>query len=333
MPPIAKKLLLGYLVYLSFSLTVAHAQTNETMNPQVDFVGIYDAHILPDGYLSILTRKVSQGVRIDAKDFSPSISIAGFGQIKTVMMPTNGLFDLEGLYDPKIDTGDIRITCLNCGEIPSNISSSFGIVNTLILPESMRDLKSFLENRHLEKSKKAIAESKKIQDEKEKERRELAEKARIAKDGDGSYEDRKCKEFGFKYKTASYAECRLKLTTLASQTIEREAEYERQQKQVEQQQRQAEQQMKVQERYLAEQNRIAREQLALQEKEAKRAGTQRALDTSLRLLGGQSPADAVISTGTGAPIRPANSSNSQLIQMPNGKMMNCTTSGGLTQCY
>jgi signal transduction histidine kinase len=323
---IEKKLLLGYLVFLSSSLTVAHAQTNEALNSQVDYVGIYDAHILPDGYLSVLTRKVSQGVRIDAKDFSPSISIAGFGQIKTVMMPTNGLYDLESLYDPKINTGDIQITCLNCGEIPSNISSSFGIVKTLILPESIRDLKSFLENRRLEKSKKATAEAKKIQDEKERERRETAEKSRIAKDGDGSYEDRRCKEFGFKYKTSGYAECRLKLAVMASQSLEREAEYERQKMQ-------AEQQAKAQEKYLAEQNRIAREQLTLQQKEAKRAANQRALDTSLRLLGGQSPADAVISTGTGAPIRPANSSNSQLIQMPNGKMMNCTTSGGFTQCY
>jgi hypothetical protein len=121
-------------------------------------------------------------------------------------------------------------------------------------------------------------------------------------------DDAACRGYGFKPNSADYAACRQQIDIARQNANRQQSQFE-------------------------EQNRLYEEQIAMQKKEIRRANNQRALDTSLRLLGGQSPADAVVSTGTGAPIRPTNSSNSQLIQMPNGRMMNCITNGGLTQCY
>ena len=124
----------------------------------------------------------------------------------------------------------------------------------------------------------------------------------------GDPDDSACRGYGFKPKTSDYASCRQQIDMARQNAQRQQSQFE-------------------------EQNRLYEEQLAMQKREIKRANNQRALDMSLRLLNGQSPTDAVLGAGTGAPIRPVNPSNSQLIQMPNGKMVNCITNGGLTQCY
>jgi hypothetical protein len=124
----------------------------------------------------------------------------------------------------------------------------------------------------------------------------------------GNPDDNACRSYGFKPKTSDYANCRQQIDIARHNAQLQQAQFD-------------------------EQNRLYEEQIALQKREIRRANNQRALDQSLRMLNGQSPTDSVLSAGTGAPIKPANPSNSQLIQMPNGKMMNCITNGGLTQCY
>lgn len=162
---------------------------------------------------------------------------------------------------------------------------------------------------------------------------------------DTSIEEKTCSSIGFKKKTEAFASCVLELlerkqTDIASDNPDDSAcrgygfkpktsDYARCRQQIDI----ARQNAQIQRSQFDEQNRLYEEQIALQKREIKRANNQRALDQSLRMLNGQSPADAVLGVGTGAPIRPANTSNSQLIQMPNGKMMNCITNGGLTQCY
>ena len=82
-----------------------------------------------------------------------------------------------------------------------------------------------------------------------------------------------------------------------------------------------------------EQKRQYEEQMAAYQKKIRQEKNQKALDLSLRLLNGQSPTEAVLSAGTGAPIRPNPPSNTQTLIMPGGRIVNCTTTGNLTQCF
>jgi len=60
----------------------------------------------------------------------------------------------------------------------------------------------------------------------------------------------------------------------------------------------------------------------------------RQMEFGLRLLSGQRPIDAVNSIGTARPIAPNPPSPiNQTIITPSGRMINCTTTGSLTNCY
>ena len=93
------------------------------------------------------------------------------------------------------------------------------------------------------------------------------------------------------------------------------------------------QNIKLQEAQYEEQKRQYEEQMAAYQKKIRQEKNQKALDLSLRLLNGQSPTEAVLSAGTGAPIRPNPPSNTQTLIMPGGRIVNCTTTGNLTQCF
>lgn len=135
------------------------------------------------------------------------------------------------------------------------------------------------------------------------------EEDRIAKEGDGSSDDLLCKKYGFKPQTNGYAECRMKVDFA-------KAEYSRQQQQYEREQAIYEQQM-------AEVQRVREKERAMKQ-----------LELGLRMMGGQSPVDAVNSVGTGAPIAPKKpSSFNQTITLPNGRMINCSTFGTMTNCF
>ncbi len=136
-----------------------------------------------------------------------------------------------------------------------------------------------------------------------------AELERIAREGDGSNEDKLCQRYGLKPQTNGYAECRMRLDFAKAESIKQQQQYEREQA-------------------------AYQEQMAAIQKERERQRAMKQLELGLRMMGGQSPVDAVNSVGTGAPIAPrAPTPTNQTITLPNGRMVNCTTMGTMTNCF
>jgi hypothetical protein len=162
-----------------------------------------------------------------------------------------------------------------------------------------------------EKEKKEIAEeARKEKARLEKERlAQKLEEERIAKEGDGTTEDLLCKKYGLKPLTNGYAECRMRLDFAKAESQKKQEQYEKEK---------------------AEYDR----QVAAIQKEREKQRAMRQLELGLRMMGGQSPIDAVNSVGTGAPIAPSRPTPiNQTITMPNGRMINCTTFGTNTNCF
>lgn len=124
-----------------------------------------------------------------------------------------------------------------------------------------------------------------------------------------SAEDQTCLRYGFKANTQAFAECKFKLDHAKQESLRAEQQYAREKAAYDQ-------------------------QLAAIEKEREKARAMKQLELGLRMMGGQSPVNAVNSLGTGAPIAPSRPSPiNQTITMPNGRMVNCTTVGSNTNCF
>jgi len=123
-----------------------------------------------------------------------------------------------------------------------------------------------------------------------------------------SADDLTCQGYGFRLGSVEAASCKQQIDIARQNAKSQEAQYEEQKRQYE-------------------------EQMAAYQKKIRQEKNQKALDLSLRLLNGQTPTEAMLSAGTGAPIRPVAPSNTQTLIMPGGRMVNCTTSGNLTQCF
>jgi hypothetical protein len=140
-------------------------------------------------------------------------------------------------------------------------------------------------------------------------RAKKAEEERIAREGDGSSDDLLCKKYGLKPLTNGYAECRMRLDFAQKESIA------------------------AQERYAQEKAAYDRQVEAIKKERERQIGM-RQLELGLRMMGGQSPIDALGSLGTNAPIAPrAPSPINQSITMPNGGIVNCTTIGSNTNCF
>ena len=116
-----------------------------------------------------------------------------------------------------------------------------------------------------------------------------------------------CQNYGFRPGTTEYSTCKQQID-LAKQTAKRQEEQYREQK------------------------RQYDEQIELQRERERREKNQRALDLSLRLMSGQSPVDAMLSTGSGLPVTPR-VPPPQTIILPNGRHVTCTTQGNTTNCF
>jgi hypothetical protein len=137
---------------------------------------------------------------------------------------------------------------------------------------------------------------------------ELAEKNKNSS-APQSQDEQLCRSYGFKSNTPSFAECKLKLDLAKKQSLEAQEKYNREK---------------------AEYDR----QVAAVEKEKEKQRAMRQLELGLRMMGGQSPVDAVNSVGTGMPIAPSRPTPiNQTITLPNGRMINCTTFGNNTNCF
>lgn len=117
-----------------------------------------------------------------------------------------------------------------------------------------------------------------------------------------------CKKYGFKKHTNAYAECRQKLEFTKQQALHQQREYEEQKRQYD-------------------------EQMAQIKKDRDRQRAMKQLELGLRMMGGQSPQDAVRDTAGVPPMPKAPGPLNQTIIMPGGRMVNCTTNGNITNCF
>jgi len=122
-------------------------------------------------------------------------------------------------------------------------------------------------------------------------------------------DDQLCKSYGFKANTPSFADCKLKLDLAKKQSQEAQQKYDQDKAEYD--------------RKMAEIKKQQDQQRAMKQ-----------LELGLRMIGGQSPVDAVNSVGTGRPIAPSMPSPiNQTITTPSGRMINCTTIGNNTNCF
>jgi len=108
-----------------------------------------------------------------------------------------------------------------------------------------------------------------------------------------------CAKYGFTNGTTAFSDCRMKLDMAAAESAQAQKKYEK-------------------------------EKAAYDEKVAY-ARSMRQIEAGLRMIGGQSPVEAWSSVGTGAPIRP--SAINQTIIAPGGRIINCSTTGNITNCF
>ena len=108
-----------------------------------------------------------------------------------------------------------------------------------------------------------------------------------------------CVKYGFTFGTPAFSDCRMKLDMAATQSSQAQKKYDAER--------------------AAYENALA----------DARARTQ--IEAGLRMIAGQRPLDAFASVGTGAPVRP--SAINQTIITPNGRIINCSTNGNVTNCF
>jgi hypothetical protein len=138
---------------------------------------------------------------------------------------------------------------------------------------------------------------------------DLAERAGQTSSAPMSTDDQTCQKYGFKPKTQAFAECKFKLDMAKQEGAQAQEKYAREK---------------------AEYDR----QVAAMQREQEKARAMKQLELGLRMMGGQSPVNAINSVGTGAPIAPSMPSPiNQTITTPSGRMINCTTIGNNTNCF
>jgi hypothetical protein len=157
--------------------------------------------------------------------------------------------------------------------------------------------------------------AKEEEDRKATEERKRIETERIAREGDGSPDDLNCKKFGFQPQALGYGECRLKLDLARKQ-------FDAQQKDFEASQRQFQAQVDAYNKEIERQKSLA------------------LMKFGLNLMAGTSPyasqnfANAARETFGPPPSPPQPLGiRTQNIVMPNGKMITCTSTQNLTNCF
>jgi hypothetical protein len=102
--------------------------------------------------------------------------------------------------------------------------------------------------------------------------------------GDGTTEDKTCRQYGFNLGTEEYSQCRLQINLAKRQFEAQQAQYEQQQRQYQFQQQQ----------YQA--------QVAAAEEEKEKRKNLKLMELGLRMMGGQPVGDAAMATAGMAPI-------------------------------
>lgn len=202
----------------------------------------------------------------------------------------------------------IIVQCLNC-EVGTHINNDPPTAIMRI------DMKAYLKDFAEEQQKRQQHAKNEAMQAKQKEADLVAEKraaaakaAKIAKEGDGSLDDRKCQSYGMKPGTSTYGNCRFQLDLVRRQE---NAAFDAE-----------ERQRAAQKELIDVQNRQARRQAEENEKSERRRNAAAMIGAGAALLGGPQ-----------IPSQQPNVTKTETIRLPSGRIMNCTTTGSITNCF
>ncbi len=284
------------------------------------YIGIFDATVAENGELNVMLRQI---------EISPT------GTVRTLPIKEFPLLRLEGADSPieflansavnisehlqkQQPVGYLRVVCVSCSsEAPPEIATKYEITHTFTIKQSIVDIKKSIKDFKggleatlaRQERQKIEAKAKAVAAKKEEERLKIAFLER---------HHRRCISFGFKQNTEGYAQCRLKLE-LAEQQAEREAAF------VEADERRRQEALREQAAQLKRDQQERRRQHEVQIAEQKR---QREVAAGLALM---QLGSGMYSPPQVAP-KPSNPIN-QTIVTPSGKIVNCHTTGTVTNCF
>jgi len=305
-------------------------------NPLESYTGLINPEITDAGLLKFLKGNVEVLSELwNGKDT---------GKKSAVRSPNNSSFDVELNFSENpelnrvISTGagvefnlniekelnkarkesKISVRCLNCTKLnmPRMLDYSNSLYSEFEFRKTVGEYRTEIAERKKQDaiSNREYAKRQELQSKQNEENLKKAqiEEARLAKkiaiEGDGSSDDMTCKKFGFKPQASGYSECRLKLEIASRQAAQQQAQYETEKRQYD-------------------------EQVASIQKERDRQRSLKQLELGLRMMSGQPIQDAVRETAGMPPLPKPPGPANQTIIMPGGRIVNCHTTGTVTNCF
>lgn len=239
-------------------------------------------------------------------------------ELNQVISISDGSINIEEMLSKAKKNSQLFITCLNCTQVgmPTIIEGGAKLYRDYNFNKTAGEYRAeFTERkRQVEVSNREYAKRQELQRKqneenlKQAQQNEVRRAQRAAIEGDGSSDDLTCKRFGFKPQTSGYSECRLKLEIASRQATQQQAQYETEKRQYD-------------------------EQVAAIKKEKERQRNLKQLELGLRMMGGQNIQDAAMATSGMQPLPKPPGPINQTIIMPGGRMVNCTTTGTVTNCF
>jgi hypothetical protein len=119
-------------------------------------------------------------------------------------------------------------------------------------------------------------------------------------------DDATCKKYGFKSGTTDYAKCRQQIDLAREQANQQRLKYE-------------------------EEQRIYNAQVEEQKKQRQKAASMALLGMGLGMMSGQNPGGGYSNFSGSPPVPPQNLNRTYIL--PGGKIMNCNSTGSVTNCF
>ena len=274
-----------------------------------------------DGILSSLGAKTGKRKWVrnpSVERFEIELKWSENPELNQVISISDGSINVEEMLSKAKKNSQLFITCLNCTQVgmPTIIEGGTKLYRDYTFTKTAGEYREeFAERkRQVEISNREYIKRQEIQRKQNEENlktsklNEARRAQKVALEGDGSSDDLTCKKFGFKPQTSGYSECRLKLEIASRQAIQQQAQYEIEKRQYD-------------------------EQVAALKKEKERQRSLKQLELGLRMMGGQTIQDAAMATAGMQPLPKPPGPVNQTIIMPGGKMVNCTTTGTVTNCF
>lgn len=280
------------------------------------YIGIFDASVGETGHLNLMLRQVevSTSGKIQRTQNNEPIAMRLEGLNNPIEFTSNEELNLSEELKKANRNGALTLICLGCSSnIPTEIQNQYEMHNSYTLTQSISDIKIKIASFKKDIEDRAIAQDRAIKQakadaaalKKEEEKRRIAFLER---------HHRKCLSFGFKTSTEGYAQCRLKLE-LAEQQAERDATFA----DAEERRRQADNKERAEQikRDQDEKRRFNQAQLAEQKRQRDAAAGLALMQMGSSLVNPPKPPP------------PAN----QTIVTPSGRIVNCHTTGTVTNCF